>query len=223
MSWSWPSATSRLSSDDEIAVLRLRRQRHLEAELANLLVEARREHSRARAVGLAAADEDRRAAVAVTSRAAALLAAELLAGASNVAALAGRTRRSATVDELPGDDAVKDVGARLDGENLVVELDVAASLGGSRVCTLTFILAFLALVGFWASPRAAGAFRCFVLGGSLGSRPRQPHRLPAQLRSPRLPHRSEAPGSRGPRRRRPGRPRAASSSSTLRLSRIAAG
>ena len=78
---------------------------------------------------LAAADEDRRPAIAVTSRAAALLAAELLAGAGNVAALARRTRRSAAVDELPGDDAVKDVGARLDGENLVVELDVAASLG----------------------------------------------------------------------------------------------
>ncbi len=77
---------------------------------------------------LAAADEDRRPAVAVTSRAAALLATELLAGAGNVAALTRGARRSAAIDELPGDDAMKDVGARLDGENLVVELDVAASL-----------------------------------------------------------------------------------------------
>ena len=148
-----PSADVEVVEDDEIALVRLRRQRHLEAELTNLLVEARREHPGAWAVSLAAADEDRRPAVAVTSRAAALLPTELLAGARNVAALARRTRRSAAIDELPGDDAVKDVGARLDGENLVVELDVAASLAASRVCTLTFILAFLALVGVGASPR----------------------------------------------------------------------
>ena len=42
----------------------------------------------ARAVGLAAADEDRGAAIAVTGGTAALLAAELLAGARDVAALA---------------------------------------------------------------------------------------------------------------------------------------
>src|SRR5690349_5559060 len=52
--------------DDQIAVLGLRRQRHLEAERANLLVQARGEHAGARAVSLAAADEDRGAAVAVT-------------------------------------------------------------------------------------------------------------------------------------------------------------
>src|SRR4051812_12414143 len=78
---------------------------------------------------LAAADENRSAAIAVASRAAALLATELLAGASDVAALASRSRRSAAIDELPGDDAVKDVGARFDGENLVVEFDVAALAG----------------------------------------------------------------------------------------------
>src|SRR6185503_1228905 len=72
--------------DDEVALLRLRRQRHLEAERANLLVEARGEDASARAVGLAAADEDRGAAVAVTGGAPALLAAELLAGARDVAA-----------------------------------------------------------------------------------------------------------------------------------------
>ena len=80
-------------------------------------------------MGLAAADEDRRLAVAVAGGSAAFLAAELLAGAVDVAALTRRTRRSAAVDELPGDDTVEDVGAWLDGENLVVELDVAASPG----------------------------------------------------------------------------------------------
>src|SRR5206468_12589316 len=115
--------------DDQIAVARLGRQRHPEAELADLLVEARGEHAGARAVSLAAADEDRSAAIAVTGGAAALLAAELLAGAGNVAALTRGARRCAAVDQLPGDDAVEDVGARLDGENLVVELDVAASRG----------------------------------------------------------------------------------------------
>ena len=79
-------------------------------------------------MGLAAADEDRSAAIAVTSGTAALLLAELLAGAGDVRALASAAGGAAALFELPGDDAVKDVGARLDGENLVVELDVAARL-----------------------------------------------------------------------------------------------
>ena len=73
---------------------------------------------------LAAADEDRRAAIAVTSRTAALLATELLAGARDVGALAGAARGRAALLELPGDDAVQDVGARIEAEDLVVELDV---------------------------------------------------------------------------------------------------
>jgi hypothetical protein len=48
-------------------------------------------------------------------------------------ALAGAAGGAAALLELPGDDAVQDVGARLDREDLVVELDVAASLGASRV------------------------------------------------------------------------------------------
>ena len=106
--------------------LALALQRHLQAEHADLLVEAGAEDAGARAVGLAAADEDRGAAIAVTGGTAALLLAELLAGAVDFAALAGGTRRAAAVDELPGDDAVEDVGARLDAEHGVVELDVAA-------------------------------------------------------------------------------------------------
>ena len=85
-------------------------------------------------MSLAAADEDRSAAIAVTGGAAALLLAELLAGAGDVRALARGAGGAAALFELPGDDAVQDVGARLDGEDLVVELDVAGrSLPASRV------------------------------------------------------------------------------------------
>src|SRR5207244_4084853 len=100
-----------------------------ETENANFLVQRGIEIADARAVGLAAADEDRRSAVAVTGGTAALLPAELLARARNLRALASSAGSAATLFELPGDDAMEDVGARLDGENLVVELDVATSLG----------------------------------------------------------------------------------------------
>src|SRR4051812_6068455 len=65
--------------DDEVALARLRRQRHAKAQGADLLVQRRIEVADARAVRLAAADEDRRAAIAVTGGAAALLLAVLLA------------------------------------------------------------------------------------------------------------------------------------------------
>src|SRR6185436_7366797 len=133
--------------DDQLAALCLGRQRHLQAERPNLLVEARGEDAGPRAVRLAAADENRGAAIAVTGRAATLLAAELLAGAGNVRALTSRTRRGATVDELPGYHAVKDVGARLDAEHVIVELNVAASLGVEGLNLDLHRLAFLALVG----------------------------------------------------------------------------
>src|SRR5690606_13097801 len=81
-----------------------------------------------RTVSLAAADEDRSTAIAVTSRAAALLTAPLLAGTSHVRPLAGRAGGAAPVLELPGDDAVQDIGARLDTENGVVKLNVAGRL-----------------------------------------------------------------------------------------------
>ena len=80
-------------------------------------------------MGLAATDEDRRAAIAVAGGAAALLPAELLAGASDFAALARGTRRGAAIDQLPGDDAMKDVSARFDAEDLILQLDVAALAG----------------------------------------------------------------------------------------------
>src|SRR3954468_16283656 len=124
---------------DESAVAGLGGERHLEAERAHLLVERRIEVADARAVGLAAADEDRRAAIAVAGGAATFLATELLAGTGDVAALAHRAGGdaaalargaggTAALLELPGHDPVEDVGARLDIEDLVVEIDVLAGL-----------------------------------------------------------------------------------------------
>src|SRR3546814_19956143 len=99
-------------------------------------------------MGLAATDEDRGPAIAVTRRAAALLAAELLAGAGDIRTLTGGAGGAAALLELPGDDAVQDVGARLNGENLVLELDVAAGLAAVEVLNLDLHdLAFLAFVG----------------------------------------------------------------------------
>ena len=77
-------------------------------------------------MGLAAADKDRGAAVAVTGGAAALLLAEFLAGAINFAALTRRAGRAAAVGELPGDDAVEDIRPRFDAEDRIVESDVPA-------------------------------------------------------------------------------------------------
>src|SRR3546814_1969733 len=74
----------------------------------------------------ATTDEDRRPAIAVTSRAAPLLAIELLAGALHIAAFAGGTSRTTALFELPGHDAVQDVGAGVDTEDVVVQIDVGA-------------------------------------------------------------------------------------------------
>src|SRR6185312_5108544 len=114
--------------DHHQAFPRLARQGHSEAERADLLVERLLEVALAGAVGLAAADEDRRRTVAVASAAGTLLATPLLARAGDVGALAGRAGGAAPVLELPGDDAVQDVSARLDPEHGVVELDVAGRL-----------------------------------------------------------------------------------------------
>ena len=75
-------------------------------------------------MSLTAADERRSAAIAVTGGTAALLATELLAGAGNIGALTRAACGRTTLFELPGDDAVQDVGARIETEDLVVELDV---------------------------------------------------------------------------------------------------
>src|SRR3954462_723704 len=121
---------------DQIAVLGFGRERHPEAERADLLVQRRIEIANPRAVRLAAADEDRGAAIAVTGGAAALLPAELLAGAGDVGALAGAAGGAAALLELPRDDAVQNVGARLDAEHGVIELDVAAGLAAVQALDL---------------------------------------------------------------------------------------
>src|SRR5688572_17857125 len=134
--------------DHDQAVLGLGRERHLEAERADLLVERLLELAQASTVSLAAADEDRGAAIAVTSRAAALLATPLLAGARNVGPLAGRAGGAAAILELPSDDAVQDVGARLDTEHGIIELDVAGCLAVEFLDLHLHGSALLVLVGF---------------------------------------------------------------------------
>ena len=92
----------------------------------DLLVQARIEVAGPLTVRLTTTDEDRSAAIAVTCRTAALLATELLAGAGNV-------------------------GARIEAEDLVVELEIPALASRASVveglnCDL-HRLAFLAFVG----------------------------------------------------------------------------
>jgi hypothetical protein len=124
--------------DDDQASLGLGRKRHLEAECADLLVQRHIEFTATGTMGLAAADEDGSLAIAVTSGTAALLATELLAGAGNVGTLAGRAGDAAAVLELPGDDAVQDVGARLEAEHVIRQFDVALGGEPSRLRTFTF-------------------------------------------------------------------------------------
>src|SRR3546814_6585460 len=93
--------------DDQRTGLGVAAERHLETERANLLVQRRIEVANPRTVRLAAADEDRGAAIAVTRGAATLLATELLAGAGDIRALAGTAGGAAALFELPGDEALK--------------------------------------------------------------------------------------------------------------------
>src|SRR3546814_999139 len=86
---------------DQLAVAGLAAERHLETERADLLVQRRVEVANAGAMGLAATDEDRGPAIAVTRRAAALLAAELLAGAGDIRTLTGGAGGAAALLELP--------------------------------------------------------------------------------------------------------------------------
>src|SRR3546814_6683207 len=118
----WSSDVCSSDLDDELAALRLVAQGHLQAEGADLLVQRVAEGAGTRAMRLATTDEDRRPAIAVTSRTAALLATELLAGARHIAAFAGGTSRTTALFELPGHDAVQDVGAGVE-------------IGRAHVCT----------------------------------------------------------------------------------------
>src|SRR6478735_6353929 len=156
--------------DDQLTAPSLGRQGHAKTERANLLVQAGGEDAGPGAVRLTAADEDRSAAIAVTGGTATLLAAELLAGAGDIRPVTGRTRRGATVDELPRHHTGQDVGARLDTEHGVVELDIPARLGVEGLNLDLHRLAFLALVGGRRIARCVGVLifvdrASFLLGG----------------------------------------------------------
>src|SRR4030095_6084534 len=109
--------------------------------------------------------------IAVASSAAALLATELLAGAGHVAALTRGAGRATAIDQLPGDDAVQNIRARLDTEDLVVEIDVAARRLGVEGLNLDLHrLAFLALVGGRASFTLVGRTGISVFSSLFGRR-----------------------------------------------------
>src|SRR6185369_13534353 len=144
--------------------LRLRGQRHLEAQRADLLVQRGIEVTNARSVSLAAADENRCAAIAVTGGTAALLATELLAGARNLGPLAGGAGCAATLFELPGDDTVQNVGARLDTEYGIGEFHVARLLSVEGLYGNLHRLALLAFGRFGSHGVLGGRIsRCFLV------------------------------------------------------------
>jgi hypothetical protein len=89
----------------------------------------------------------RRSAVTMTSSTATFLVAELLAGACNVRTLTGRTRRTTGFFTLPRNNTVQNVGAWLDAEYGVIQVDVALSFG---VEGLNLELHGLALLLFFA-------------------------------------------------------------------------
>src|SRR6218665_352380 len=148
--------------DDDQSGQSLRGQGHLEAKRADLLVQRDVELAATRAVSLTAADEDRSLAIAVTSRTAALLATELLARAGHVRTLARGAGNAAAVLELPGDDAVQDVGTRLKTEYRVRKLDFAVA--GRAIKVEDLYLSHLALLAFGALGRPTR------FGGRIGGR-----------------------------------------------------
>src|SRR3569623_825506 len=148
--------------DDQRARLGVAAERHLQAQRADLLVQRRVEVAAARAVRLTTTAEHRRAAIAVTGGTAALLATVLLARAGDVGALARAACRGTTLFELPGNDAVQDVGARIEAEDLVVELDVRGLRLGVEGLNLD-----LRVQPSW--PSAASGASTVSAGGSAGA------------------------------------------------------
>ena len=114
---------------DQLTGLRLGRKRHLQAERTDLLVQRGVEVTDARTMSLTTTDERRSATIAVTCGTAALLATELLAGTGNVGTLTCTTGCAACLFELPGDNAMQNVCARLEAEYAVIQFDVAVTLG----------------------------------------------------------------------------------------------
>src|SRR5437868_11429384 len=84
--------------------------------------------ARARAEGLTAADKDAGAARAVASAARALLIAKLLTGAIHFAACLGLVRSRLALVELPLDDPMNNIGARIKAEDVIGKIDTAGIL-----------------------------------------------------------------------------------------------
>src|SRR6185437_3982864 len=118
----------RLVDHDDRAGLCLGGQRVPETERADLLGQIEFMAVRHRAHRLGAADEQRRGTGAVTGGAAALLLAETVLGAVDLGAGQRLVLAGAALGELPDDDALDEVGARLETEDLVLELDLAGRL-----------------------------------------------------------------------------------------------
>src|SRR3979490_2892766 len=76
-----------------------------------------------RSHGLAATDKERRRAGAVAGRTGALLAIDLLGRAVHFAAGLGLMRSGTALGELPDNDALNQIGARLKTENVVLQID----------------------------------------------------------------------------------------------------
>ena len=100
----------------------------MSASGADLLGQLDRVAARGRTEGTAAAAELRRLAVAVTSAARTLLLDELLAGAGAFGAVLDVVRAGHRLELLVAHHAVKDVGTRLEAENVVIERDRAGGL-----------------------------------------------------------------------------------------------
>src|SRR5262249_28387708 len=107
------------------AVLGLGGQRMLERERPYLLGQAMLMATHHRTERAAAAAKQVGAHRAVTSTACALLGVHLLAGAIDVGAVLHRVRTGALLGELPPDAALEEVGARLEAEDRIREVDGA--------------------------------------------------------------------------------------------------
>ena len=121
-----------LVDDDDAAVLGLGRQRVLERERAHLLRQVDGVAAHHRTEGASAAAELRHARRAVTGAAGALLRIHLLAGAPDFGAVLGLVGAALALGELPVDAALQDVGARLEAENRIRQIDRAGFLAFER-------------------------------------------------------------------------------------------
>src|SRR5213595_2429813 len=118
----------RIVDHDQAAVLGLRRQSVLERQYADLFRQVGRVRADHRTEGTATAAELRHAGRAVTGTAGALLLVHLLAGAPDIGAALRLVRSGLALVELPLHATLDDVGAGLETEDRVRELDGAGFL-----------------------------------------------------------------------------------------------